>query len=109
MFVCCSIVDDEDTTPFNTPVNIDVLDNDTPSEGNKLTVHSIVSDPSHGTVSIHPDGTVTYTPEPGFDGTDSFTYRVCHSETNQCDEATVTVTVEPRVGDDVRASEFVES
>ena len=93
---------------MNTPVNIAVLDNDTPSEGDNLTVHSIVSQPSDGTVSILPDGTVTYTPDLEFTGVDTFVYRVCHSETNQCDEATVTVTVEEAPAEIVDASEFVE-
>ncbi|USN98767.1 MAG: Ig-like domain-containing protein [Phycisphaeraceae bacterium] len=32
--------------------------------------------PEHGSVSISPDGTFTYTPDPGFSGTDRFAYRV---------------------------------
>jgi hypothetical protein len=38
------------------------------------------------------DGTITYTPDPGFSGTDSFTYQVCDPEA-ACDAATVTITV----------------
>ena len=77
-------------------MNIPVLTNDTSPNGNDfLRVHSIVGQPTNGTVSILPDGTVTYTPEPGFHGDDEFMYRVCDSETNQCDEATVTVEVDP--------------
>jgi len=34
------------------------------------------SDPQHGTVTVGPDGTVTYTPKPYFHGTDSFTVRL---------------------------------
>ncbi len=77
-------------------MNIPVLTNDTsPNGDNLLRVHSIVGQPTNGTVSILPDGTLTYTPEPGFQGDDEFMYRVCDSETNQCDEATVTVRVDP--------------
>ena len=89
--------DDEDTTPYQTPVNIPVLANDIDPEGDDLTaVDSIVSQPSDGTVSILPDGTVTYTPDLQFTGVDTFVYRVCDSK-NQCDDAKVTVTVEPDV------------
>ncbi len=31
--------------------------------------------PQHGTVVLHEDGSFTYTPDPGYTGTDSFTYR----------------------------------
>jgi gliding motility-associated-like protein len=41
------------------------------------------------------DDTVTYTPDSGFnDGTDSFEYTICDAMEN-CDTATVTITVEP--------------
>lgn len=32
--------------------------------------------PMHGSVSIAPDGAFTYTPNPGFEGTDTFNYRL---------------------------------
>ena len=35
----------------------------------------IVTPPKHGTVKINADGTVTYIPNPGYTGPDSFTYR----------------------------------
>jgi hypothetical protein len=38
--------------------------------------------------------TVTYTPEPGFQGTDTFTYQTCDSAGN-CSTASVTVDVQP--------------
>ena len=86
-----SLVDDTGSTPHNTPVNIPVLANDTAG----LDVHSIVDQPTNGTVSILPDGTVTYTPDPGYVGQDVFTYRACDPATKQCTEANVTVTVGP--------------
>jgi gliding motility-associated-like protein/uncharacterized repeat protein (TIGR01451 family) len=49
---------------------------------------------------INPDGTYVYTPNPGFEGEDTFTYTIC--ETLQvpalCDTATVTIQVIPNVG-----------
>ncbi|MEZ6164170.1 MAG: Ig-like domain-containing protein [Phycisphaerales bacterium] len=32
--------------------------------------------PMHGSLSVAPDGSFTYTPDPGFEGTDSFNYRL---------------------------------
>ncbi|PST25377.1 hypothetical protein C7U60_05675, partial [Mesorhizobium plurifarium] len=52
-------------------------------DGDPLT-YGIGSQPDHGTVEIEPDGTFTYTPAPGFVGSDSFTYTVS--------DGTVTVT-----------------
>lgn len=75
-------------------MNIPVLANDVDPEGEDLTiVDSIVSQPNNGTVSILPDGTVTYTPDLLFTGVDTFVYRVCDSK-NQCADAEVKVTVE---------------
>ncbi|MCG3150118.1 MAG: hypothetical protein PCFJNLEI_03596 [Verrucomicrobiae bacterium] len=49
-----------------------VLSNDT--SANPLTAF-LVSGPQHGTLTLNPDGSFTYTPNPGFSGTDSFVYR----------------------------------
>ena len=43
-------------------------------------------------------GDITYTPNAGFNGTDNFVYQVCDDGNPlpaQCDDATVTVTVNP--------------
>lgn len=37
--------------------------------------YSIVEAPRHGVVTLH-DGRATYTPDPGFEGVDTYTYRV---------------------------------
>jgi hypothetical protein len=55
----------------------------------------IVSDPAHGSASASPvSGTVTYSPNAGYTGTDSFTYTVDDDDGAISDVATVTVTVE---------------
>ncbi len=67
-------VPDRATTPINTPVTIDVLNNDQDPDGDSLRVTEWGS-PEHGKVE-RVDGQLVYTPEPGFVGNDSFTYVV---------------------------------
>jgi uncharacterized repeat protein (TIGR01451 family) len=98
--------DDAATTGINTAVNIPVLDGDTDPDNNLDTTSvSIVTPPTNGSVVVNNDGTVTYTPNNGYTGTDTFTYRVCDttSPTPLCDTAQVTVTIEaPNVFDPPR-------
>ena len=78
---------------------IDVLANDTDSDGDALTIAS-VSDPPNGTAAVDDAGTpadpmddvVRYSPEPNFTGTDAFTYEVSDGNGGTA-TATVTVTV----------------
>jgi len=84
-------VDDSATTPQDTPVTISVLSNDSdPDAGDTLTVASVTQG-AHGLVTNNGDD-VTYTPNPGFSGTDSFTYTINDGH-GGTDTATVTVTV----------------
>ncbi|BCJ43186.1 hypothetical protein GCM10010168_00720 [Actinoplanes ianthinogenes] len=53
-----------------------------------------ITQPAHGTVRLNPDGSVTYTPNPGFVGTDSFTYEIVDADGNRA-MGTVVVTVPP--------------
>lgn len=48
-----------------------VLDNDVGLTGAAV---SVVSGPSNGTLAMNADGTFSYTPKPGFSGSDGFTY-----------------------------------
>ncbi|GAA4443172.1 hypothetical protein GCM10023156_00020 [Novipirellula rosea] len=57
-------------------------------------VSGSVTNPANGTVSVQPDGQFGYTPNPGFVGTDSFTYRVSNGIFETPLPATVTVNVE---------------
>ncbi len=101
--------EDSATTDEDTPVDIDVLPNDTDIDGDTLVVDA-VTQPANGSVVVDADGTVTYTPNPDFNGTDTFTYTVC-DPSQVCDTATVTVTVDPvndapaAVDDDATAAE----
>jgi len=79
-------------------VEIGVTNNDSDIDGwidqNSITV---VSGPSHGSASPKNDGSgkVTYTPDPDFYGTDSFTYTVKDNDGATSNEANVTITVNP--------------
>jgi VCBS repeat-containing protein len=88
-------VNDTATTAEDTAVNISVRANDSdPDVGDTLTVNSVTQG-TNGTVAINADGTVKYTPNLNFNGTDSFTYTVKDSATPAAisNVATVTVTV----------------
>jgi large repetitive protein len=89
---------DTAVTPVNTPVVINVLANDTdPNAGGALipTTIVIIADPGHGlTPMVNPGtGAITYTPDPGFLGTDQFTYTVNDNFGLTSNPATVTIQV----------------
>ena len=88
-------VDDAAETPFETAKVIDVLANDTDADGDDLTV-TVVTKPADGTATITSDADgndtlVTYTPDSGHPGTDTFEYTVFDGTAT--DTGTVTVTV----------------
>ena len=94
------LVDDTATTDEDTAVVINVLGNDSDPEDDPLTVMD-TTDPANGTASINGDGTVTYTPDAGFIGTDTFDYTVTDDQGN-VSTATVTVVVsDPAVRDGI--------
>ncbi len=88
-------VDDTAETDEGTPVNIDVLANDTDVDSANLTV--IEATAANGTVVIETDGTITYTPDANFNGVDTILYTVADGDilagNTKTDTATVTVTV----------------
>ena len=87
-------VNDVISTNEDTPVSGNAATNDSPSldGGNTWTLVGTNGGAQHGTVTMNPDGTYTYTPEPNFHGTDQFTYQLCDVD-NDCSTATVTVTI----------------
>jgi large repetitive protein len=85
-------VNDNSTTLEDTPVNINVLGNDSDVDGDPLTVTAATA--PNGTVTLNPDGTIRYTPNANFNGTDTITYTVSDGKGGTA-TATVTVTVTP--------------
>jgi hypothetical protein len=68
-----------------------VLGNDSDIDGDALTA-TLVSGPSHGSVSLGANGSFSYIPAPSFAGSDSFTYRAFDGTANS-NTATVSITV----------------
>ena len=89
-------VDDPDeTTLRDRPVVVDVMGNDRNPDAARLRVKD---QPADGQAERLPDGTVRYSPDPGFTGTGTFSYDYCGSVADAdrkaaCPSATVTVTV----------------
>ena len=80
------------------PVGSGVLVGDSdPDAGDNLTAVN-ASDPANGSVVLQTNGSFVYTPDPDFNGTDTFTYEASDGRGNS-DGATVTITVNP-VNDD---------
>jgi subtilisin-like proprotein convertase family protein len=87
-------VDDAYSTPFNTPLNVGapgVLGNDNSNGGGVMTA-AVVTNVSNGALALAANGGFTYTPNTGFSGIDSFTYRATNSS-GPGNIATVTIVV----------------
>ena len=89
-------VDDTARTAFDTAKVIDVLANDTDADGDDLTVTAVTT-PADGTVTVTSDAggndtLVTYTPDSGHPGEDTFEYTVFDGTAT--DTGTVEVTVD---------------
>ncbi|MES2531475.1 MAG: tandem-95 repeat protein, partial [Pseudomonadota bacterium] len=86
--------DDIASTPVNTPLlNIAVLANDSDVDGDALTVISAtLNDPTQGTVTVNPNGTLNFTPATNVSGPVVITYTVSDGH-GGTDTATLTVNV----------------
>ncbi len=67
------------------------LGNDTDADNDPLTAVQL-SGPANGDATLNADGSLSYTPNAGFTGDDSFTYAASDG-TDQSAAATVTITV----------------
>ncbi|EIO5099433.1 tandem-95 repeat protein, partial [Vibrio parahaemolyticus] len=86
------IVADKATVVEDTPTIITVLGNDTFEGGDQVVSLDTNNGPANGTVSVNPDGSVTYTPNDNYHGTDSFTYIVTSGGVSESTTVNVDVT-----------------
>ena len=68
--------DDVGTTAEDTPVTLNVLGNDTDPDLDPLTIVPGTIAATNGTAVVNGDGTITFTPNPDFNGTATVTYRI---------------------------------
>jgi len=80
---------DEDTSAV-----LNILNNDKDADGtiDPSTV-VITKQPEHGTLTVNPDGTVKYTPDANYNGSDEFTYTVKDNDGLESNPAVVKLTV----------------
>ena len=92
---------DNTQTTAGMSVTINVAANDTDPDSattlnGQLNTPILLGQPSSGTATVNPNGTVKYTPPAVFTGTVSFPYQICDKATTPlCATAVVTVTVLP--------------
>jgi hypothetical protein len=65
-------------------------------DGDTLSVGAIASQPLNGNATLNADGTITYTPNPNFNGEDTFTYTLVDGKTGSV-VVTATVTISARL------------
>ena len=95
-----SAINDTSSTAEDTPVTVNVLNNDSDIDLSSTLNHpvtdmqtvTIAGVPAKGSVKVNPDNTVTYTPLANWNGTETFTYTVT-DKGNASATATVTMTV----------------
>ncbi|HCE3715167.1 TPA: tandem-95 repeat protein, partial [Vibrio parahaemolyticus] len=87
------IVADKATVVEDTSTIIKVLGNDTFEGTDKVVSLDTNNGPANGTVSVNPDGSVTYTPNDNYHGTDSFTYIVTSGGVSESTTVNVDVTL----------------
>ncbi|AXJ02353.1 LruC domain-containing protein [Cyclonatronum proteinivorum] len=86
--------DDFYSIGIQTTLEGSVGDNDTFQPGSTF---ALEAEPAEGVLTFNPDGTFTYTPDPFFEGTDTFTYSLCLPDplSYLCDTGEVSISVEP--------------
>lgn len=74
-----TVVDPLITTDEDMPTTVNLVANDTDVDGDELSP-VVTSQPSQGSITIEPDGQVTYLPDPDYCGTDVFGYAAFDGE-----------------------------
>jgi len=98
-------VADATNAALNTAVTINVLANDLYSNITSVGVSLVSgSGPSHGSVSVNADKTITYTPTNGFSGTDQFMYQIQENGNTSTAPVTIWVNNHAPVANDVAAT-----
>lgn len=96
-------ISDEVTTLTNLPVTVPVKVNDL-SKLNTIVIRA--TDPTNGTYTIlNSDSEINYVPNPGFSGTDIFTYKLYDTVTGkESNPITVTINVKPVGSPDIQST-----
>ncbi|MHA7817907.1 MAG: Ig-like domain-containing protein, partial [Pseudohaliea sp.] len=89
-------IDDAASTAEDTAVTFSITGNDSDPDGSIDPATVVVTGgPANGSLVVNANGTVTYTPDPDYNGPDSFTYTVEDNDGLVSNEATVNLTVNP--------------
>ncbi len=94
----------------NASVLIDIASNDTDSDGTidaSFASVSITSNVSGGVIVVEANGSVTYTPNSGFIGTDSFLYTIKDNDGTDSNPATVVINVSDSSVDGLSSTAFL--
>src|SRR5206468_799544 len=93
---CSAVVSaDNHTTPEDTTLTVlapGVLANDGDVDGDPLTA-IVVSNPTHGSLTLNSDGSFTYIPPLKYNDPDSFTYKANDGQADSPTNATVNITM----------------
>jgi VCBS repeat-containing protein len=87
-------VNDAYNATEDAPLTISAAQGVLKNDGCDLLYALIVTGPAHGMLILNANGSFTYTPNPNFNGTDSFTYRASDGQV-QSNTATVTINIAP--------------
>ncbi|WP_459670138.1 tandem-95 repeat protein, partial [Vibrio owensii] len=109
------IVADSADIVEDTPTILDVLDNDSFEGQSPVVSVEAGNGPTNGSVVVNDDGTITYTPDQDYNGTDEFTYTVTSGGVTETTTVTLNVTpvndkpvVENTIADQVLPEDFAE-
>ncbi len=72
---------DNNSLAKNTSVRASVILNDDNPDATTSFTATVVTNPTHGAVTLSADGGYVYTPNPNYVGTDAFTYQICQTGT----------------------------
>ncbi|MDY6920180.1 MAG: autotransporter domain-containing protein [Pseudomonadota bacterium] len=96
VYAIATAVDDQAQVFTDSIVDIDVAANDDFNAEGLPTIILSENGPFYGSAIVNQNGTITYTPDPGYEGTDQFDYFIWDDDGQAYgDTGTVTVTVNP--------------